>query len=507
MSDLAARFMALFDGLERSYGVFDVNGSRERDGKKTGKVTSLQNKVTEDVWRSHLKGKQSIGIVPIKDDSTCYFGAIDIDVYLEDTLKKTAKKIQELKLPLIPCRTKSGGVHCWLFLTEAAPAALVQRKLREMASALGHGRSEIFPKQTEVLPDRGDIGSWINMPYFNGVEGGRYAVRPGGETMPIEEFVQTAELLRVTPKELADLANEKKSSDLGDGPPCLQHLISQGFPAGTRNSGLYNLGVYAKKAHPDAWEPLVEQYNIKWMMPPLGSTEVKDVVKSLKKKDYQYTCTQNPIVNFCNSAVCRGRKYGVGDHAGMPVITGLTKFNSAPPIWFADIEGGGRLELETPELQSQFHFQRRCMESLNCMPPVMNAKAWQAMVQSLLEDVTVIDAPVDATQKGQLSEMVEKYCTQRAQAMAKDEIRLGKPFTDVGRHCFTMAGILSFLERHKFKFQLNELTMFLKNDLGAEHHFSNFKGRGTNYWSVPEFTASVVDLDSPARWKNGEGPL
>ena len=44
----------------------------------------------------------------------------------------------------------------------------------ELAAGIGYGGVEIFPKQREVLVDRGDIGSWLNMPYFEGETSVRY---------------------------------------------------------------------------------------------------------------------------------------------------------------------------------------------------------------------------------------------------------------------------------------------------------------------------------------------
>jgi hypothetical protein len=56
---------------------------------------------------------------------------------------------------------------------------------------------------------------------------------------------------------------------LKDGPPCLQVLLRQGFPEGTRNNGLFNLGVYLRKAYPDDWETKILEYNQAIMDPPL----------------------------------------------------------------------------------------------------------------------------------------------------------------------------------------------------------------------------------------------
>jgi hypothetical protein len=56
-----------------------------------------------------------IGIVPIRDDATCVWGAIDIDLDKEPNLTVLAKQVHKLELPLIVCRSKSGGAHLYLF--------------------------------------------------------------------------------------------------------------------------------------------------------------------------------------------------------------------------------------------------------------------------------------------------------------------------------------------------------------------------------------------------------
>ena len=56
-------------------------------------------------------------------------------------------KVLGLNLPLIVCRSKSGGAHVFLFTKENIPASLMQSKLKEMAIILGYEGSEIFPNK------------------------------------------------------------------------------------------------------------------------------------------------------------------------------------------------------------------------------------------------------------------------------------------------------------------------------------------------------------------------
>ena len=80
MKDLVKRFLDIFDGLDRAYGTYQINSKRV-DGKQLGDAVTLKKPVNEALWLGHLTGKTAIGIIPIKDNSCCKFGAIDIDVY------------------------------------------------------------------------------------------------------------------------------------------------------------------------------------------------------------------------------------------------------------------------------------------------------------------------------------------------------------------------------------------------------------------------------------------
>ena len=86
------------------------------------------------------------------------------------------------------CRSKSGGAHLYLFLKQYEQAAVVREYLLEMAVALGHSGCEIFPKQDKILSDRGDVGNFINLPYFDSEYPQRFCYNKNVEAMTLEEF-------------------------------------------------------------------------------------------------------------------------------------------------------------------------------------------------------------------------------------------------------------------------------------------------------------------------------
>ena len=106
----AQRLLAAFEGSKAAYGETTV-GRIGRKGKAEAKSFIRQGLMTEVMVQAHIDGKQGVGAIPITQESTCRFGALDVDVYDLDH-KALQKKIQTLKLPLIHCRTKSGGATC-----------------------------------------------------------------------------------------------------------------------------------------------------------------------------------------------------------------------------------------------------------------------------------------------------------------------------------------------------------------------------------------------------------
>ena len=78
---LAQEFFDLFKGSDIAHGTFVVKNSRSSDGKKQGTAKVLREPPTVKMWEEHLKGGTGLGIIPIRSDNMCRWGAIDIDNY------------------------------------------------------------------------------------------------------------------------------------------------------------------------------------------------------------------------------------------------------------------------------------------------------------------------------------------------------------------------------------------------------------------------------------------
>lgn len=499
----AARMMSLFEGFAEAYGTYDSTQFNETKGKQEIRATArtLRSPVSVSLWEKHLSGESPLGIIPIRDNDTCLWGCIDVDQYglqHEDIVKRLKKE----DLPLIVCRSKSGGAHLFLFMSEPMTAGLVIARLNEISALLGYGGSEVFPKQQKVQSDRGDLGSWLNMPYFQGDETNRFAVKENGLAMTLPEFLDLAESQKVSSEFMRQERRKKPESDpeFGDGPPCLQHLAATGFPEGVRNKGLFALGVFAKKKFGSRWAPILEDWNRRFFEPPLPSAEVADIIKGLEKKEYNYTCKEQPLCAHCNSGLCRSRRFGVGGNDDFPIISGLSKLDTDPPIWFLDVDGE-RIELTTDELCNYAAFHRVCVERLNKFYRLgMKRESWGTIIAEQMQNLVKIEAPEEVSVFGQFSEFLETFLTDKHKAETLEELVLGKPYYDAdeGKFYFRLRDLVKFLESSGFKaYKHNMITTRVKA-MGGGHKFFNLKGKGVNTWWVPadSFTGTP-DLPLP----------
>ena len=453
------RLQEIFKGLESAYGATKITNEIRADGKNEVRSYTVKQPVTKELWQKHLNGVEpALGIVPINEDNECKWGAIDIDTYPFDH-KNLIQKIREKNLPLITFRSKSGGAHVYCFTKEFIPASLMRQKLKMMASALGYAKAEIFPKQSTIKADRGDIGNFLNMPYHGGDRTVRYAIDDNGDSLTIENFikeydkyVQDEDQLR----ELLVVKQEEKNEDiLLDGPPCLNTIFKEGpivegngdIAHSGRDNGLFNIGVYLRKAEPLKWKDLLEDYNTeKFINPPLKSTDVQRIIKQLDTKKYDYRCNDKPICNFCNEKVCYTRTFGKGDEVRMPQITTIRKYASDPPIFFVTVDEE-TIEVDGPTLHDPEKFSVVCMIELGTPLLPVAKLIWRKMLAKLMKAMDPLEAPDDTKIDVQLKELLTEFISRDGKSI--EDVLKRKPFTENGVSYFKFKDFWGFLIRSK----------------------------------------------------------
>lgn len=543
------RLQALFAGNDTHYG---THGEPSRDPtgeslKWVIKPTASTRKgaYTDAMWKAHIEGKKPLGIVPIRTDNTTIWGSIDYDVYGED-LTDLIKKVEAMKLPLVPCRSKSGGLHLFCFTVDPVPAKQMQDVLRDMAASLGIAGSEIFPKQTVLLSNRGDQGSWMIMPYFGGTYEGKLerqvGLRNNGSEIGLPEFVRFAEKMRLSMAQLDAVqtrhltggspaqgskkrggGGKKGGKDeagipFGDGPPCCQKLVEaggvkQGAAGGGQNNALFHMGVYFKKKYPDTWEDELEKAGTLYCNPPHPAASVNQVIKSLKKKDYEYKCKDEPMKSHCDSILCRKRTFGVtgggGDHV-IPAITSIKKMNSDPPVWFIDVEGA-KIECSTEDLQLWTRFQRLLMNHVHNPFGMIPQPVWLATIQDAMQrKVEVIEVSADVGQRGEFHELLETYLTNRQRGLKEEDLLSRRPWLDEEqkRYYFVISALHRFLEREGLKGLTKPVLATRIAELaGTEecHEKRDIKGKHVNLHWIPSSKVQATPTVSTPSLK--EKPL
>lgn len=496
---ISERLLRLFAGWNKAHGEFKPGKqTKVARGKIKGGQSTALGAPTEELWEKHLSGEIGLGVYMLRADGTVRFAAIDVDVYPLD-LEALAKKIATNMLPLIVCRSKSGGAHLYLFCSENIPAGIVRQKLAEWALVLGlytlkgtaKDKVEFFPHK-DRLASGNDFGKYINMPYFKGTVD-RYAVDATGAKLPVEVFIQTAEQASVTLKQLQSITTAP-GVELEDAPPCLQSLLANGPATDFKNNTLLNLGVYLRQRYPDTWQDQLELYNREYIEPPLVARDVLKIIKTISKTSYNFMCSQEPISGLCNTAVCITRKFGVrakaedsGQGSGFNLNLGqLTKFTTIPPTWELEVNGVV-LRLDTDQLMSYARFRKAVLEALNVLPVLLKAETWNIILDEKLNNLEEVIAPTDAGQPGRIQWYLEQFCV-RLRARVRDELKDGKVWWDEKnkRVYFRLHPFMENLIKHRVYEQSREITSLFRS-WSFKHGQFNIKGVCVQWWCMPEF--------------------
>ncbi len=164
-------FLRLFDGNQDRHLVLSGKPSKNDRGKVEGKTRLDDGPLTAEMVRAHLEGDASYGISPVRADSTCLYGVLDIDWYdmPEDDVRRVA---DQLRTRCAAFRTKSRGLHVYIFASEPVSARVMHDYLVALRKRLPKAcfdkkqkrDVEIFPKETQTFVNPDDKPTSVNLP-------------------------------------------------------------------------------------------------------------------------------------------------------------------------------------------------------------------------------------------------------------------------------------------------------------------------------------------------------
>jgi hypothetical protein len=468
--DIAYKFHDLFTCNTEVYGQTSLTGKvRDRDGKADSKSFLVKEALTPEVWESHLKGERIIGCTPLFDEDKVRWGSLDIDVYQDaDTIEDLKKAITEAELPFVLCRSKSGGAHVYLFMSEPTLAKDMIDKLKSFSAFFGQGVCEIYPKQPKIgnRKDNSKYGNWINMPY-SGNPTLQYAINDKGDALDPMQFLEYAQARSLSKEQFEKLAVPQTTEELlPEGPPCLNYIFEKRTKESeNRNVTLSNVAVYLKKAEPSDWKSRLHKFN-KMFSDPLPEREVDAIITSYERKDYKYQCAQEPLCRYCDAKLCGQRRHGIGQEEFLPNNRSLIQLKSDPPLWFLTLDHE-EIHLTTEEFDNFNKFNQRVMEKLLFKYPPVKQEDWIKQQNLLLKNCIRIDVPFEMTPVGQFVEYLSSFCSAASEDIT--HIRHGAVKQPNGFYVFRMVDLKDYLNQQRFsELADNKLISVMKRTLKAD---------------------------------------
>ena len=515
------KFIEYYSGLKRSYGSADMDKAKIHESGKLKIPYSWKfEELTEEDYIKHLNGEKAIGVQPCDDEGKACFGAIDIDdkqhSYKNFPYKKYLDLIAEYKLPVIPIKSKSGGLHLSVYFKEKVSALFVRNFFDKILLCLGLPPNiEIYPKETQLGEDENgkkEVGHFINLPYFGKKE--RFALNLDGTTFTFDQFIQVVEANLQTEESINSFTKDHVKQilmggdeEFEDGPPCLQALTKDKLHDG-RDRFLYNYMVFAKKKYPDNWEEQVLEGARKYIVydKVWGDLKVKEKLKAWKKDTKGHTCSEDPICNFCIKSECIKRPYGIlsDKKKRYPKLSGLQKYAYPIPEYSFNVEkkDGTVVSCRAKDISfitNQEKLRNLIGDAAGFVPPRVKELEFQDTVLDPLFDTQnkeVIKPPKSATPEGILEQLIQDWID-GPEAKNDTSFRSGSVLFEDKYLYFKFTPFYNEAKNKEWKESRLKTTEMMTNLFKAEHdiskRFPKKEGKTNNPIPVVKISRTFFD--------------
>ena len=430
----ATAFQQLFYGNRSVVGHHIYGSKPEKGEKRDGKSWTIREALTEQYYLGHLNGKHGIGLVPILEGNRCKFAAIDVDVYNnKKLLASIVSSIYKWKLPIVPCYSKSEGLHLYLFFKDedkgitGIHATDAVNFCHMFAKLFAIQTYEVFPKQGHLTEQ--SFGNWINIPYYGGLQKDtpvQSAIGVGNKSLTLDEAIDLIIESRKSKKELEDYIN---TLPFFDGPPCLQKMTMQGGPGkgNGRNVYLFNASIYYKEKDHTTYDDYLKELNQTMDDPIDDPHEIQQILSSVIKKEYHYECKKEPLCGFCDKETCATKKFGVGHSGGsfMGVQTGtLTILKGRGKSYAWEVlreERKATVRFDSPkEIMDQNNFIAMVLQELDYKASRVKQEKWDRILNTALGQS--VEQDVDFSEDNSLEARAVKLIVQRISSSISEDI-------------------------------------------------------------------------------------
>lgn len=500
-------FTSLFKGKNNTYVRNELPKEKPSTGEKIKtKITNNEGKVDKELLSHHLDGDFGVGVCPVNAEGKCYFGVLDIDYY-KPRIKRVLKFIKEYQLPLLPFRSKSGGLHVYMFVKKSVSAKSMRETLNlisyyfSLDTIYGKGKVEVFPKQDKAE----GFGSSITLPYFNCENPYTYLLDLDGNEVEFKEALNYIQKHRTSLEEVKECLSKLPYND---APPCIQRILLSEEVGGEdtgRNNFLFCFAVYAKKKYGNGFEDYVREVNENFEV-PLEDSVVEQTLTSLRENEYIYKCKDIPCNSFCNKSECRKREFGLGKDKGhfMDIEFGqLFRYKTAEPYYIWKLRRQGQEEWkdvifkDEGYLLDQRNFAKMCIRYLNKAPYMVSNNDWNQTLNTILPNIQDVEVKQESDTSA-LSTLRNAFIRYLANKQARRDspyqIRVGLCVRQVtngtAKFFFTHNGFEEYLRNSKISYDYAMLRETLKS-FGAEEDtlvYTNALGEERRFpcWSKTE---------------------
>ena len=404
------------------------SGGTHAYGRSDGHSRTIKEDLTFDDYEKHLRGEISLGVIPIRKSGFCNFGAIDLDTQVN--FEDVEGAIKNQNLPLLACRSKSGGAHLYTFFggmgIQARDLRFLLGDFLQKLNLEGIERKysskdevEIFPKQNQLNELEGK-GNWINLPYYNLYSETEQCNRlafSGGKYLDLEGFVLAAQEVR----KLNDKLDLIPKFDENDAPPCMKPYLDRDekVPGGHQQNYIHQASIYFKKKDDNIDVETLTQLLQNEGAQALSTPEYREGyfrsrAKAQITKEVNYSCGSLP---YCNKAICKQLVCGIDarktlkeDSVDGIYIGQLTKILTDPPSYSLFVNDR-EISLSDAELCDHGKFRVKAMNSINYLFQKRKENDWTDFLNEKFTKVELVDAPDDAGEVGSTRAALKEFAT------------------------------------------------------------------------------------------------